>query len=110
MLKSIGRRLLVVLHGAHWTLDSTVKLKCFPEREVVFSVEVCRGFLPHTIAERVRFWIAKKGDVIYAKIVDSHATQKLDMDALELVTNHKCGLPSRKNCHVQPAHFVPRID
>ncbi len=104
-----GKR-VVVLHEADWTLESTVELKCFPEREVVFSVEVGRGFLPHAIAERVRFWIAKKGDVIYAKIVDSHATQRLDMDALELVTNHKCGLQSRKNCHVQPAHFVPRID
>ncbi len=105
-----GRKRVVVLHGADWTLGSNVELKCFPEREVVLSVEVGRGFLPHPITERIRFWIAKKGDVIYVKIVDSHASQKLDMDALELVTNHKCGLQSRKNCHVQSAHFVPRID
>jgi len=105
-----SRKRVVVLHGADWTLDSTVELGCFPEREVVLSVEVGRGFLPHPITERIRFWIAEKGDVIYAKIVDSHASQKLDMDALELVTNHKCGLRSRKNCHIQSAHFVPRID
>jgi hypothetical protein len=105
-----SRKRVVVLHGADWTLDSTVEMKCFPEREVVLSVEVGRGFLPHPITERIRFWIAKKGDVIYAKIVDSKGSQKLDMDALDLVTNHKCGLQIRKNCHVQSAHFVPRID
>ena len=104
------RKRVVVLHGADWTLDSTVRLKCFPEREVVLSVEVGRGFLPHPVTERIRFWIAKKGDVIYAKIVDSHASQILDMDALELVTNHKCAVQRRKDCHVQSAHFVPRID
>ena len=105
-----GRKRIVVLHGADWTLDSTLELKCFPEREVVMSVEESRHFLRHPITQRIRFWIVQKGDVIYAKIVESSASKKLDMDALDLVTNHKCGLKSRKNCHVQSAHVVPGID
>jgi TonB family protein len=105
-----GRKRVVVLHGADWTLDSSVELKCFPEREVVLSVEVGRGFLHHPITQRIRFWITKKGDVTYAKIVESNGSQELDMDALDLVTNHRCGPHSRNNCHVQSAHFVPRID
>jgi hypothetical protein len=104
------RKCVVVLRGPDWTLDSTVELNCFPEREVEMSVEVGRHFLRRPSIDRIRFWIVKKGDTIYAKIVKSNASQKLDMDALDLVTNHKCGLQSRKNCHVQSAHFVPRID
>jgi len=105
-----SRKRVVVLHGADWTLDSTVELECFPEREVVLSVEVDRQFLPQPARKRIRFWIVKKGEVVYVKIVKSSGDEKLDMDALELVTNHKCGLRSRKNCHIQSAHFVPRID
>ena len=105
-----SKKRIVILHGPDWALDSTVELKCFPEREVVMSVEVGRGFLPHPISQRIRIWISKKGDVIYAKIVESTASQKLDMDALDLVTNHKCGLRSRESCHVQSAHVVPHID
>jgi hypothetical protein len=59
-----SRKRVVVLHGADWTLDSIVELKCFPEREVVLCVEVSRGILPHPITERIRFWIAKKGNAI----------------------------------------------
>ena len=101
---------IAILHGPDWALGSTAELKGFPEREVVMSVEVRRGFLPHPISQRIRIWISKKGDVIYAKIVESTASQKLDMDALDLVTNHKCGLRGRENCHVQSAHLAPRID
>jgi len=108
--KEEGRRRGVVLHGPDWTLDSTVDLKCFPEREVVLSVEVGRRFLRHLVADRIRIWIANKGDLVYAKIVESNGSQKLDLDALDLVTDHKCGLKSRKNCHVQSARVVPRID
>ena len=83
----------------------------FPrEREVVLSVEVGRRFLRHPVTNRIRIWIAKRGDAFHAKIMESNGSQKLDMDALDLVTNHKCGLKSRKNCHVQSAHVVPRID
>jgi len=104
-----GKR-VVVLHGPDWTLDSSVELKCFPEREVVLSVEVGRRYLRQPVTNRIRFWIMKKGDTIYAKIVESNGSQKLDVDALDLVTNHKCGLPGRENCRVQSAHVVPRID
>lgn len=105
-----SRKRVVVLRGADWNLDSNVEPQCSPEMEVVLSVEIGRGFLTHPKMQRIKFWIAKKGNVIYAKIVESNGNQKLDMDALDLVTNHKCRPHSHKNCHVQSAHLVPRID
>ena len=105
-----ARKRVVVLYGADWTLDSTVEPKCFPEREVVMSVEEGRHFLRQPITQRIRFWIVQKGDVIHAKIVESSGSEKLDMDALDLVTNHKCGIQKDKNCHVQSARLVLRID
>src|SRR5947207_3629487 len=105
-----SKKRIAILHGPDWALDSTVELKCFPEREVVMSVEVGRGFLHQPITDRIRFWILKKGDTIYAKIVESTASQELDMDALDLVTNHKCRLQGSENCRVQSAHVIPRID
>ena len=105
-----ARKRVVVLHGADWTLDSTLELKCFPEREVVMSVEEGRHFLRQPITQRIRFWIVQKDDAIYAKIVESSGSEKLDMDALDLVTNHKCGPQHGKNCHVQSARMVFRID
>jgi hypothetical protein len=104
------RKRVVKLRGLDWTLDSTVELNCFPEREVVMSVEVGRHFLRQPSIDHIRFWIVKNGDAIYARIVESTGSQELDMDALDLVTNHKCGLQNRKNCHVESAHAVPRID
>src|SRR5580704_6519760 len=59
--KEENRRRVVVLHGADWTLKSTVDLKCFPEREVSLSVEVGRYLLQHPIRDHFRFWIVKKG-------------------------------------------------
>jgi len=87
-----------------------VEPNCFPEREVEMSVEVGRHFLREPKVDRIRFWIVKKGDTIYAKIVKSNGSQNLDTDALDLVTNHKCGQQIRKNCNVQSAHVIPRID
>ncbi|SRR6266403_496708 len=103
-----SKKRVVVLHGPDWKLDSTVELKCFPEREVVMSVEEGRHFLRQPIRQRIRFWIVQKGDAIYAKILDSSGSEKLDMDALDLVTNHKCGPRNGKNCHVQSARMVFR--
>jgi TonB family protein len=94
------------LHGADWALNSTVELQCFPEGEIVLSVEEGRGVLQHPITERVRFWIVKQGGVIYAKIVESSGSKKLDMDALDLVTSHKCGLPNGENCRAQSARVI----
>jgi TonB family protein len=105
-----ARKRIVVLHGADWTLDSTVEPKCFPEREVVMSVEEGRHFLRQPLTQRIRFWIVQKGDVICAKIVESSGSETLDRDALDLVTNHKCGPQNGKNCQVQSARMVYRID
>jgi hypothetical protein len=104
------RKRVVVLHGPDWTLDSAVELNCFPEREVVMSVEVGRHFLRQPKIDRIRLWIVKNGDTIYAKIVGSNSSQELDMNALDLVTNHKCGIRGRKNCHVESAHLFLRLD
>ena len=105
-----SKKRVAVLHGPDWTLDSSVEPKCFPEREVVLSVEVGRRFLRQPITERIRFWIVKKGDVIHAKVVESSGDEKLDRDALDLVTNHKCGVRNGKNCHVQSARAAARTD
>ena len=53
--------------------------------------------------------MVKKGDVIRAKVVESSGDEKLDTDALEIVTNHKCGVRNGKNCHVQSARVAARI-
>jgi TonB family protein len=74
------------------------------------SVEEGRHFLHQPLTQRIRFWIVQKGDVIYAKIVESSGSEKLDRDALDLVTNHKCGLQDGKNCQVQSARMVYRMD
>jgi len=105
-----ARKRVVVLHGADWTLDSTLELKCFPEREVVMSVEDGRRFLRQPVTRRIRFWIVKKGDVIYAKILESSESEKLDRDTLNLVTNHKCEVQNSKNCHVQSTLMLVRVD
>ena len=105
-----ARKRIVVLHGADWTLDSIVEPKCFPEREVVMSVEQGRYFMRKPITRRIRFWIVRKGGSIYVKILESSDSEQLDRDALDLVTNHKCGLQNGKNCRVQSARMVYRID
>jgi len=105
-----GKKRVVVLHGADWTLYSTLEPKCFPEREVVISVEDGRLFLRRPVPRRIRFWIVKKGDVIYAKILESSGSEKLDRDTLNLVTNQKCGVQNSKNCHVQSTLMLMRMD
>jgi hypothetical protein len=100
------RKRVVVLHGADWTLDSSVELNCFPEREVVLSVEVDRQFLAQPAKKHIRFWIVKKSDVVYVKIVKSSGDEKLDMDALDLVSNHHCGPKNTKNCRIQSARII----
>jgi len=109
-LKSLSsesaRRRVVDLHGADWILHSTVEPQCFPEREIVLSVEEGRGVLQHPITERVKFWIVKQGGVIYAKIVESSGSVKLDMDALDLATNHKRGLPNGESRRNQLARVI----
>ena len=105
-----ARKRVATLYGADWTLDSTVEPKCFPEREAVMSVEQGRHFLRKPITHRMKVWIVKKGDAIYAKILESSGSEKLGRDALDLATNHRCGLQNGKNCHVQSARTVFRID
>ena len=105
-----ARKRVVALHGPDWKLDSTVEPKCFPEREVVLSVEEGRHFLRRPVTRRIRFWIVKKGDVIYAKILESSGSEKLDRDTLNLVTNHKCEVQNSRNCNVQSTLMLVRVD
>ena len=100
------KKRLAVLHGPDWTLESFIESRCFPEREVVLSVEVGRHFLSRSLTQRVRFWIARKGDAFYVKVVESSGSEQLDNSALDLVTNHKCMAQNSKNCYVQSARII----
>lgn len=103
-----GTKRLAVLHGPDWTLESTVQLKCFPEREVGLTIEEGRHFMGRPATRNTMFWILKSGDLIYARIVESSGDEKLDLDALDLVSNHQCGPKNTKNCRVQSARMVFR--
>jgi hypothetical protein len=101
-----SKKRVVVLHGPDYTLESTVELKCFPEREVVLSVELDRQFLPQPARKHIRFWIVKKSDIVHVKIVESSGDEKVDMDTLYLASNHHCGPKNAKNCRIQSARIV----
>jgi TonB family protein len=102
----IIRNRIVVLRGPDWTLESPVEPEWLPEREIILVVETDSHFLPHPAAQRIRFWITKHGDITHVKIVESSGDGKLDSDALELVTNHKCGPQHQRNCRVQSARIL----
>jgi hypothetical protein len=92
---------IAVLHGPDWVLESTVAPSCLPEREVVFSTEVGEQFLRHSVTSRTRLWVTKNGEVVCVRIVESSGSEKQDMIAVDLVTNHKCSSRTSKNCLVQ---------
>jgi hypothetical protein len=96
-------RRVAVLHGPDWILESSIEPSCFPERELVFSVEVGKQFLPHPVTARSRLWVTRNRDVIYVRIVDSSGDDEQDMIAIGLVTNHKCTGRASKNCTVRGA-------
>lgn len=92
---------IAVLHGPDWVLESTVAPSCLPEREVVFSTEIGKQFLHHSVTFRTRMWVTKIGEVIYVRIVDSSGDEKQDIIAIDLVTNHKCTGRTSKNCIIR---------
>ena len=100
------KRRFVVLYGPDWTLESSVEPDCFPDREVVLSVEEGRHFLPHPVVKHIRFWIVRKGEKFYVKILESSGSKGLDDSALNLVTNHKCKTHWSENCYVQSARII----
>jgi len=94
-------RRVAVLHGPDWILESSIEPSCFPERELVFSVEVGKQFLPHPMTARSKLWVTRNRDAIYVRIVDSSGDDEQDMIAIGLVTNHKCTGRASKNCPVR---------
>jgi hypothetical protein len=92
---------VAVLHGPDWVFESTIAPSCLPEREVVFSAEVGKQFLHHSVTVRTRLWVTKIREVIYVRIVDSSGDAKQDRIAIDLVTNHKCTGRTNKNCIVK---------
>jgi hypothetical protein len=92
---------IAVLRGPDWVLESTVAPSCLPEREAVFSTEVGKQFLRHSVTFRTRLWVTKSGEVIYVRIVETSGDDKQDMIAVDLVTNHKCTGRTSQNCVVQ---------
>ena|ERR1700680_357834 len=97
---------IAVLHGPDWVLESTVAPSCLPEREVVFSTELGKQFLNHSVTFRTRLWVTKIREVIYVRIVHSSGDEKQDMIAIDLVTNHKCSGRTSKNCIVKGGEAV----
>jgi len=100
-----------VLRGPDWEIESVINPKCFPQHEVIFSMEEGRRFLPRPIVRRLRFWITKKDDLIYVKSWNSAGSEQLDESVFELVTNHHCKNRDSKNCRVQATRsLLMRID
>src|ERR1700681_175821 len=101
---------VAVLHGPDWVLESSVRPSCFPEREVVFVIEVGRGIMPHPITAKIRMWVTKDRDVTHIRIVDSSASSReQEMVAVGFVTNHKCTDRKSKNCSVKGGAAFVRI-
>jgi hypothetical protein len=75
---------VAVLHGPDWILESSIEPSCFPERDLVFSAEVGKQFLPHPVTARSRLWVTKNRDVICVRIVDSSGDNEQDIIAIGL--------------------------
>jgi hypothetical protein len=103
------KKRVAVLHGPDWILESSIKLSCFPEREVVFSAEIGKQFFPHPFTARTKLWVTRDHDVTYVKIVDSSGSDKQDMIAVSFVTNHKCTDRTSKNCNVKGGAILVRM-
>lgn len=106
-LKSKQR--FAALQGPDWKIESAIDPKCVPERELLFTTQEGKHFLPHALVRNVRFWITRRGDLIYVKIAESSGSEQLDSIALELVTNHRCNKKGSKNCRVQSTSRKPFI-
>jgi hypothetical protein len=101
---------VALLHDPDWVLESSVRLSCFPEREVVFVTEVGRDILPRPFTARIRLWVTKGHDVTHVRIVGSSAANReQEMVAVGLVTNHKC-IDRSKNCSVKGGAAFARMD
>lgn len=87
------------LYGPDWKIESAINPKCLPERELIFSTEEGRQFLPRPIKRRITFWVTNKADLIYVVAWGNTASAQLNATALELVTNHKCKSGS-ENCRI----------
>jgi hypothetical protein len=107
-----SNRRFATLQGPDWKIESAIYPTCLPERELVFTIEEGRGFLPHTLVRNARFWMTRRGDLIYTKVLDSLGGDEMDSAALELVSNRRCKKTGSKNCRVESAIRNPllRID
>ena len=106
-LKSKGR--FAPLLGPDWKIKSAINPGCLPERELVFTTEEGEHFLPHAVVRNVRFWVTRRGDLIYVKILDGSVSEQTDASALDLITNHKCKNKKSQNCSVQSTSLYPLI-
>jgi hypothetical protein len=95
------KKRFVTLHGPDWQIQSVINPKCLPERELIFSTEEGRQFLPRPLTRRVTFWITRKDGLMDVKIWGGSGSRQLDDIAMELATNHRCKNRSSKNCKVQ---------
>jgi hypothetical protein len=104
-----SKQRFATLQGPDWKIESAIYPMCLPERELVFTTEEGRGFLPHALVRNARFWMTRRGDLIYVKVLGSLGSDQMDTTALELVSNRKCKKMGSRNCRVESAIRNPRL-
>jgi hypothetical protein len=88
-----------VLHGPDWVLESSIRLACFPAREVVFSAKTGGQFNVPAFTAKTRLLVTTDRLVTYVRIVESCGEDQ-DLIAIGLVTNHKCSNRTSSNCRI----------
>ena len=92
---------VAVLNGPDWVLEFSIRPEYFPERDVLFSVQVGEQFLPHPITARTRLWITTDQDLTHIRIVESCGSEKQDLIAVSFVANHHCVDRNNNQCSVK---------
>jgi hypothetical protein len=104
------RRESAVLHGPDWTLESTIKPSCLPERDLALSYDVNPLLVSRRVTQRTHIWVTQKKDMTSVRIIESSGTEKQDLIAVGLATNHRCTSRNSKNCEIEGGSLPLRID
>ena len=105
-----SNRRVAILHGPDWVLKSSIVPSCLPEREVVFSAELDRKFLPHAFVARTKLWVSKQHYVTQVRIVESSGEDKQDLIAVSFVTNRMCIGRKSENCIIKGGALLTAMD
>ena len=104
------RRRLAELHGPDWILELAIEPSCLPERDLILSSGISSLLIGRRIAVRTHMWVTQKRNVIFVRIVESSGSERQDLIAVELATNHRCPTRSSKNCSVEGGPILFRFD